>query len=110
MKNIIKTIISCSLLLSLASCNAQSEPEYSFKMKAVIKEITNKIEVEVLEAEYAEGIYMLVYSDETVVLDKSGSSIKISDLKVGDTVEVAYNGQVMMSYPPQIAARRIRVL
>lgn len=110
MKKILKGIISCTLLLALFSCNAQNEQDYGFKMKAVIKGISNKIEVEVLEAEYAEGIYLLVYSSETVITDKSGNPISVNQLNVGDTIEISYNGQVMMSYPPQIAARKIRVM
>ena len=110
MKNIFRSIISCALLLSLFSCNTQNDADTSFKMKAKIKDITNKIEVEVIEAEYAEGIYLIVYSSETVVTDKNGNSTSIKNLKVGDTIEISYNGQVMMSYPPKIVALSIRVL
>ena len=44
-----------------------------------------------------------------VYLDKNGNRTVKAFLKVGDTVEITYGGQVMMSYPPQIVALKIQV-
>ena len=83
----------------------------SVKMTATVKNISDKIEVEVIEGEYgASGIYWVITYDETAFAGKDGEKITRADLKVGDTVEILYGGQVMMSYPPQIVAGRITVL
>ena len=80
------------------------------KMTAIVKGIGDKIEVEVIEGGYgAEGIYWVNYSSETVFVDENDVIISISDLKIGDTVEITYGGQVAMSYPPQISAKRIQI-
>ncbi len=80
------------------------------KMTAIVKSIEDKIEIEVISGEYgAEGIYWVNYSDETVFTNSENASLSISDLKVGDTVEITYGGQVAMSYPPQIFAKKIEI-
>lgn len=80
------------------------------KMTATVKGIGDKIEVEVIEGEYgASGIYWVNYSEETVFADSENLRVSISNLKVGDTVEITYGGQVAMSYPPQIFASKILI-
>ena len=81
-----------------------------FMMRAVIEKIEDKITVNVYEAEYADGIYLIIYGDSTVFLNADGGLISLCDLKVGDKIEITYNGQVMMSYPPQVAAIKIKKL
>jgi len=81
----------------------------SFTMTAKITAIGDKIEVDVSEGPYgAEGIYWVNAGDETSYFDKNGTKIKREDLKVGDTVEITYGGQVAMSLPPQIFAASIK--
>ena len=78
------------------------------KMTAVVKGIGDKIEVEVIEGDYdASGIYWVNFSNETVFTNSQNVRLSIDDLKVGDTVEIIYGGQVAMSYPPQIFAKKI---
>ena len=79
----------------------------NFSMLARVENLDNPFQVEVIEAEYASGPYWLVTSSDTVYEDKEGNRIAKSNLKIGDTVRVYYNGQVMMSFPPQVVARRI---
>ena len=93
--------------------NNGAEPdmnENSFVMRAVIENIEDKITVNVYEAEYAEGIYLINFGESTVFSDSDGNAITVSELKVGDKIEITYNGQVMMSYPPQVAAKMIKKL
>lgn len=113
MKTCIKliTLITCiSLLVScsvLASGNKDAE---GVKMTAKIVSIGERIEVEVIEGEYgATGPYWVITSSETTYLDKNENVVSRSSLSVGDTVEIVYSGQVMMSYPPQIVALKIRI-
>ena len=68
-----------------------------FKMKAKILAINSHIEVEILEDEYNNGILWVNYSNQTILKDNAGNAITISDLKVGDQIEIIYSGQVMMS-------------
>ena len=103
----------CSVFIEdieLGNGGDDGEKMNRFDMRAVVNAVSEKIEVEVIEAEYASGIYWVITSDSTVFLDRNGNEIKKSDIKAGDVVEITYNGQVMMSYPPQIVALKIKVL
>ena len=101
------------LVLAFATSCYISEEEQNMegvKMTAVIKSIGEKIEVDVIEGEYgASGIYMVNVSDKTVYTDSSNVRLSLASLKVGDTVEITYSGQVMLSYPPQIVALKIQI-
>ena len=77
------------------------------RMIAHVTAISDVIEVEVIEGDYgASGPYWVV-TGATQYFDSTGRTIGRNDIRVGDTVEIRYNGQVMMSYPPKIAATRI---
>ena len=96
---------------SFCSCSDEEpltkEIPEGFKMTAEVKELGEKLLVYVTEAEYAEGPFLLITNKNTVYLDRDGKTIGRADLHVGDTVEIFYGGQVMMSYPPQIVAAKI---
>ena len=128
MKKILTTILLFIFALSLSSCsvfnnflskdtddndkdnsNDGSKPGSDFKMTAIITEVSDVIAVEVTESEYTFGVHWVLISDATEFFGKNGETISRSDLKAGDTVEILYSGQVMMSYPPQIVAARISV-
>ena len=97
----------------IPSC-ALSEEEKNMqgvKMTAIIKNVNTDtgLEVEVIEGEYgASGIYWVIISKDTVFADANGNRISKNSLKVGDTIEITYGGQVMLSYPPQIVAKKIQ--
>ena len=117
MKKLFKTVILMLLMLSLSACgkhnaeeNGGDTPGDGFKMTAKIEAIDEKITVDVIEAEYTSGVHLVILSDSTKILSENREKIKKSDLKVGDTVEILYSGQVMLSYPPQIVAASIRKL
>ena len=78
-------------------------------MTAEIVKIEEKIEVTVLESPVAEGPYLVITGEQTVYRNAKGKSVTRDDLAVGDTVCIAYSGQVMMSYPPQIVALSITI-
>ncbi len=119
-KILMSLILLLSVLFIFCSCsNANAENDKgnengeigdSVKMTATVLNISDKIEVDVIEGEYgASGIYLVITSDETAFADSNGAPIARSDIEVGDTVEIQYGGQVMMSYPPQISAKSIKV-
>ncbi len=80
-------------------------------MTATVTAVSEKIEVSVINGDYgASGPYLVIVSDGTTLIGKNGEGITRDDIRVGDTVEIRYGGQVMMSYPPQIVAAKITVV
>ncbi len=132
MKGMIYTAAIILLLSTLVSCgalksddrNSTPTPDNEQKggaemhnninervsMRAVIRAIDERLEVEVTLSEYTSGIHWVIIHDSTAYYAADGSAITRADLQVGDEVEIYYNGQVMLSYPPQIVAHRITVL
>lgn len=110
-KIIILSIIFIILLGIVTSCEPAEEAlnMNGVKMTAIIKNLNGKIEVEVIEDEYnGSGLYWLNVSNETVFADENNETIRRSELKVGDVVEITYDGKVMLSYPPQIIVLKIQ--
>ena len=70
---------------------------------------STSIEVEVIESDYAFGEYWVITPDDIPYTDKDGVAVSRADLKPGDKIEITYSGQVMMSYPPQIVAKAIKL-
>ena len=105
MKKLIKCIIMLLTMGVLTSCsNDDVSVKGDFSMKAVVQNVGDRIEVDVYEAEYAEGIYWLNTDEKTVFLDENGNKISRSNIKQGDKIEVFFSGQVALSYPPQVYA------
>ncbi len=115
MKKIFNIIIVALALLALCGCESfnpiESRPAEGPKMIAKIVAIGDKLEVEVIEGEYgASGIYWVITGVSTVYETEGGGNISAHSLEVGDRIEIIYSGQVMMSYPPQIVAKKIIVI
>ena len=111
MKKLIKTILIFLSMAALTACGAESGEKLdgSVKMTAVVKSVDERIEVEVTESEYTSGVHLVITADATEYFGKNGKRIDRNDIKAGDTVEILYSGQVMLSYPPQIVAAKITV-
>ena len=114
-----KLLLGIMLLLALLLCACNKEtpkseasppPTEGVTMTATIKQMGEKIEVEVTKSDYTSGIHWVITSNDTVFYNAQGEQIKRDDLQVGDSVEILYSGQVMMSLPPQIVALKITVL
>ena len=98
-----------SIGISLDFTIKEDEPQAA--MIAEIVAIGEKIEVEVIEGEHgASGTYWVIVGEDTVFEGSNGSKISLASLKAGDRVKITYSGQVMMSYPPQIVAKKITVV
>ena len=100
-------ILLLAALLLVACTPEQQQPTGQtgdVTMIARITAIGDKIEVDVIASEYFSGPFFIITGDTTEYYNKDGESITRVDLSVGDTVEIKYNGQVMLSYPPQVAA------
>lgn len=83
-----------------------------YVFKGIIKSLDNQkhIEMDIVDSDVAFGIYWVLVGNQTDFVDKNGITITRNDLKVGDTIEVTFSGQVMMSFPPQISAWTITKL
>ena len=89
---------------------SSTEPLASVTMTATVIAVDGgMLRVDVVESEYTYGEHVVHVSDATPILAANGSLIALSDISVGDTVEITYGGQVMLSYPPQIVAKKIQV-
>ncbi len=111
---LLAVLLSSALLLTACAGRGDGATttgaEDRFTLTGTVTAIGEKVEVEVTEGSYgASGPYWVITSDSTGYYNKEGKKIARSDLRVGDTVEIVYGGQVMMSYPPQVVARSIAV-
>ena len=101
------------LTLLLAGCQGEGQTPITgdFTLKATVKNVDNiqSIEVEVIESEYASGPY-IVHTSSAAFINADGQPLDPSEIAVGDTLQISYSGQVMMSYPPQIVALKIQKL
>ena len=106
---VIAIILLTCIMLVCTSCE-EVEPVDGAKMTAVIKSVSEKIEVDVIEGDYeVSGIFWVNIGSGTVIVNQNGIRVTKSSLKVGDVIEITYSGQVMLSYPPQIVALQIQV-
>ena len=85
-----------------------SEPT-EFYMVARVDNIGDGLLVTVIESLYAVGEYIVIISDETGIYDGNGKEIEKSAVRLGDTVGIDYGGEVMLSMPPRIVARKIEI-
>ena len=86
-----------------------TEPRPTYTLKAIVKNVDDHhIEVEIIESDYAFGIYWVLTSNNTLYYNENGSIINRNGIKIGTTVEITYSGQTMLSYPPQIVAYTIK--
>lgn len=105
------SILTLILILPmLFACGKSGDDDMNkgFSMTAKVTAVNEKIEVEVIESEFVSGPFWVITSDKTDFIDKNGKNIKKDDISVGDTLIITYNGQMMMSYPPQVAALKIK--
>ena len=84
-----------------------SEGEVVFRAKVITNDPKHYIEAEIVDSQIAFGIYHVLVSDITEFYGKSGEKINRDDIADGDIIEIVFSGQVMNSYPPKIAAKRV---
>ena len=107
------TAIVLSLLLGtvLTSCGENGGVgEGKYTMRARITELGGEILVDVIEAPHGNTGPFFVIASGADVFGIEGEKITRNELAVGDVVDISYGGQVMMSYPPQIMARKITLI
>lgn len=80
-----------------------------FFYRGVVRSVDERyyISMEIIDSNVAFGIYHANVDGATLYFDAEGNSISRESIKVGDTIEVVFSGQVMLSMPPQIYAQKI---
>lgn len=110
MKKYLAIALAMLMLIMVGCQSTDNDPiTENFHLKAIVKSNDggDRLEVEVIESDYAFGIY-IVHTSNAAFINAEGEAISPSDIQVGDTVEITYSGQVMMSYPPQIVALKVK--
>ena len=124
MKKIFSLILIFSLLaVSLLGCSAETGAEATggdgtdaggesmpFVFHGTVFEVAELLGVEMEETEYSSGPYHVITSEETAYYDENGAPTSRDAVKVGSVIEVTFSGQVMMSYPPKISAKSIKIV
>jgi hypothetical protein len=106
--NLMIVALALSVLCSCGDFGTGDGEIEGVKMSAEILAIGEKIEVQVIEGDYeVSGIYWVIISPDTKYFGADGKGASLEDFAVGDKIEIVYGGQVMMSYPPQIVAKKI---
>lgn len=67
------------------------------------------LEMEIVDSTIAFGTYRVLIGNSTTFYGVNGEEITREDIQLDDIIEVVFSGQVMMSYPPQIAAKRVYI-
>ncbi len=121
MHKIIKLTLLMLLAITLTACDSASAsegrsndsdppdtPNGGFILTATVTGFEyDRLMVDVTEGEYANGIYSVIIAEDAEIADADGRALPLTDINIGDTVYITYNGQTMLSYPPQIVARKI---
>ena len=110
MKKYLAIALAMLMLMMVGCQSTDNDPiTENFHLKAIVKSNDggDRLEVEGVESDYAFGIY-IVHTSNAAFINAEGEAISPSDIQVGDTVEITYSGQVMMSYPPQIVALKVK--
>lgn len=114
MKKLICLFIILSFLaVCLSGCTEEVSADANdapFVFKGTVVDTGEPLGVEMEQTEFASGLYHVITSENTLYFDKNGSPISREAVKVGSFIAITFSGQVMMSYPPKIAAQSIRVL
>ena len=83
------------------------EMDDQFYLSGEVIDLEYDVLINVTGSDYAFGPYRVLVSSETNVVDFDGNKISADEIKIGDIITVVYSGQIMMSYPPQIAAKTV---
>lgn len=100
-----------AMMLFATGCSRYEGPfSEKFVLKGVVTNVSSMLEIEVIESDYAYGVYCVHINEDTKIQNSEGKTISLSDIHPGDTVEITYNGQTMLSYPPQIVAHKVKLI
>jgi hypothetical protein len=92
--------------------NSEKADEYIFIATVLENNETHLlVEPEEGSAELSSADKIMVSVRDATLLNSQGSEIIIGDIKTGNKVEIAYNGEIAESYPAQVnKCYRVRIL
>ncbi len=103
-KAILTAVLLVAVCLAVAGC-AKSTPLYT--LTGTVNDIGDHIDFTVTESTYVSGVFWALTDNATVYLFEGGESASREDISEGTVITVEYSGQIMMSYPGQIYAKRV---
>ena len=111
-------VLSAIVLVSCSTANnnlskgglPEDNNEGGVRIVAEVLEVGDVMLVNVTESEYVAGVYQLIISQSTEILDSEGNNITPEEIKVGDRIEAIISEQTMMSYPPKAVVFSIKIL
>jgi len=103
-KAILTAVLLVTVCLAVAGC-AKSTPSYT--LTGTVNDIGNHIDFTVIENSYASGIFWAITDSQTVYVFDDGEAAERTDITAGVEITVEYSGQIMMSYPGQIYAKKV---
>lgn len=82
---------------------------FSYKIGNIIKitDVLNNAYKHITIAKDSDNVYthtIIVYSEQTLVLDSDYTEISVDELKIGDLIVAFYSNTVTTSVPPQAIA------
>lgn len=85
---------------------------FKYVFKGVVIDNTNGLLVkpDVDSNEFKSSDKISVETNNTIIYDKDKKKIDISEIQIGDSIKITYNGIILESYPAQITADYINVL
>jgi hypothetical protein len=85
------------------------EGEVVYRGKVTNLGDNHALEMEIVDSTIAFGPYRVLIGNNTTFYGVDGEEINREAIELDDIIEVVFSGQVMMSYPPQIAAKRVYI-
>lgn len=105
MKRIFRLFPLLLCLPLLFACSPAPDDDGSPFLRGTVTSFDGELAIEVSEGSHgAAGPYWVILGESTRYYGKDGQEIPRPELKSGQSLEVHYNGQVMLSYPPKVAA------
>lgn len=115
MKKLLSVMLAAILTLSFCACDkGTSPPSQTVSFSATVTAVTeNSITVapDPESGEYKSSDTFIVSTKEGVIYsDSAGGELNRTDLTVGQTISIVYNGTIQETYPAGITATEICVL
>lgn len=108
--------ITCSYFLLLFLCTAitlsacHKDNKTVFTATVLENDSSFIVEPQQSSNEYNSLDKIAVHANNAAVYNSDNKKISLSDITVGQTVQITYNGLIAESYPAQITASKIKVI
>lgn len=100
-------LILCAIL-TLAACGNNNRTV--FTAKVIENSGSLLVEPQKDSDEYKSSDKIVIHANDATIYDIDGKHINLSDITVGQSVKITYNGMIAESYPAQISASKIEIV